>query len=312
MRRALVTCIYNGLSGTSYGGRLNRDATYRDSLVTIAGAGLPITCVVAPEAAAAHRDDFRVSAPNVSIEPLPLSALPCSDDIQRIKRQQPEAFAGFEWQQRCVEIMWGKTHLLRRALTCNPDLERVYWIDAGLATVNVISTRYITPQALEARRLSDVGRAFPSVLFDRIDAFAGDRILALKHTVPHNRGIPARYNRRPYENADALVAGLFGGRRAAVLELCDRFDGKVRAILADEMLYFEEGILTGIHADAPDLFRCFTFDSWYHEGWAAHDPAQVNFSQFFDLMLQTPADTPAPRLPWEQPPAAVPAAAATV
>jgi hypothetical protein len=298
-RAALVTCIYNGLSGTTFGGRLNRDAEYRDSLATIAGARLPMTCFVAPEALEAHRRHFSVAAPNVALEPRALSDLPHSATIQRIKREHPEAFVGIEWQERCVEIMWGKLHMLRTVLARDPGLERVYWIDAGLAHVNIVSTKYITAAALAAWELTAVGRAFPSVLFDRIDTFAGDRVLAITCTVPHNRGIPARYNTRPYLNDDALIGGLFGGRRAAVLELCDRFDDKVRAILADDRLYFEESILTGIFADAPSLFRCFTFDSWYHEGWAAHDPALVNFSQFFDVMLQTPAEAPAPRLPWE-------------
>ncbi|MEP7119177.1 MAG: hypothetical protein ABI880_16435, partial [Acidobacteriota bacterium] len=92
-----------------------------------------------------------------------------------------------------------------------------------------------------------------------------------------------------------------GGLTAAVLELCDRFDDQARAIVADDTLYFEESILTGVRADCPTLFRLFAFDSWHHEGWASHDPAQTNFSQFFDLMLQTPAGTPAPRFPWDVP-----------
>ena len=293
-----MTCIYNGLSGTSYGGRLNRDADYRDSLTTIAGSGLPITCFVAPEAEAAHRRHFRGAAPNVTLAPLALADVPYSGDVQRLKRAAPHRFAALEWQERCVEIMWGKFHMLRTVLTGDPAIERVYWIDAGLANVNIVSTRYISDDALRDRRLCEVPRAFPSVLFDRLDAFAGDRVVALKCTTPHNRGIPERYNRRPYTSGDALIGGLFGGPRTAVLDLCDRFDDKARAILDDEALYFEESILTGIHADEPERFRCFTFDTWHHEGWPDHDPALVNFSQFFDLLLQTPASTPARRFSW--------------
>ncbi len=297
-RTVLVTCIYNGLSGTPYGGRLNRDRDYRDSLTTIAGAGVPMACFVAPDAVPEHRAHFATHAPNVRLVPMALQTVPHSDTIQRIKRQHPEVYRGIEWRERCVQIMWGKLHMLRRTLAGDPSIARVYWIDAGLANVNIVSTRYITPAALEARRLCEVPRAFPSVLFDRLAVFAGQRVLALACTRPHNRGVPERYNRRPYDTDDALVGGLFGGVRDAVLDLCDRFDAKVDAILADDTLYFEESILTGIRADCPALFQCFTFDSWHHEGWAAHDPRQTNFSQFFDLMLQTPATTPAPRFPW--------------
>lgn len=301
MLRALVTCIYNGLSGTSYGGRLNRDASYRGSLTTIAGAGQPVTCFVAPETVDMHRQYFHAAAPNVRVVGLALDAVPHSAAVQRLKRERPQDFDRIEWRERCVEVMWGKFHMLRTVLTRDSGLERVYWIDAGLAHVDIISTKYSMPEAIEAGRLHDVARAFPSVLFDRLDRFAGDRMLALECTVPHNRGIPSRYNTQPYTSDGGLIGGLFGGPRAAVLDLCDRFDEKVRSILADDTLYFEESILTGIHADCPTLFRCFTFDTWYHEGWACHDPAQTNFSQFFDLMLQTPVATPAPRFPWTSP-----------
>jgi hypothetical protein len=94
------------------------------------------------------------------------------------------------------------------------------------------------------------------------------------------------------------VAGLFGGRRDAVETLCQRFEQKCSDILADNKLYFEESILTGLLADDPDLFTTFTFDSWYHEGWSHYSPDVINFSQFFDQMLRTPP--PADRLlfPW--------------
>jgi len=296
-RTTLVTCIYNGLSGTSYGGRLNRDADYRNSLTTIAGTGLPITCFVAPEAEAAHRRHFRAAAPNVTLVPLALDDVPGSADIQRIKREHAPRFHGLEWRERCVEIMWGKFHMLRRSLLADAGITHVYWIDAGLSHVNIISTKYITAEALAARRFCDLPRAFPSVLADRLNAFAGERVLALTCTTPHNRGIPAHFNERPYVHDHAVIGGLFGGPRPAVEALLDRFEAKVRAILAEDELYFEESILTGVLADCPSLFHCFTFDSWFHEGWAGHDPSQVNFSQFFDMILQTPADWPARPLP---------------
>ncbi|MEZ5420156.1 MAG: FkbM family methyltransferase [Vicinamibacterales bacterium] len=300
-RTALVTCIYNGLHGTPYGGRQNRDADYAASLATIAGCGLPVACFVDPGALAAHAKMFRATAPNVALHPLALADVPGSAAVQRVKRERPADFAGIEWRERCVEIMWGKFHMLRRVLSASAAVTHAYWIDAGLANVNIVSTKYSSLAALQARRYSDVARAFPSVLFDRMSEFAGDRVVALKCTCPHNRGIPDTYNLRPYADGDGLVGGLFGGRREAVLTLCDRFDAKVAALLGDGQVHFEESILTGIHADCPDLFRCFTFDSWYHEGWAAYDPDRRPFSTFFDVMLQTPASWPAPRFPWEEP-----------
>jgi hypothetical protein len=91
---------------------------------------------------------------------------------------------------------------------------------------------------------------------------------------------------------------LFGGRRERLAELCARFRAKVEALLSDDVLYFEESILTGILADAPELFWVFTFDTWYHEGWSAFDPARVNFSNLFDLLLGAPPAERIIKLPW--------------
>lgn len=284
---ALVTCIYNGLSGTPFGGRLNRNAHYRESLATISQSGLPVVCFTPADELAGHQAYF-ASLPascNIRFIPLELEDIPYSAEIQRIKASDPERYDDLPWQERCVQIMWGKFTMLEQALNLERCADNVYWIDAGLANANIISTRYISEEALAAERLCEVGQAFPPRLFARIRDYIGDRLLALRSTTPHQEGIPEKYNTRPYENRDGIVAGLLGGPRDQVRRLCGLFAEKTAALIQDRVLYFEESILTGIFADHPELFRVFTFDSWYHEGWECSNPDRTSFSQFFDLML---------------------------
>ncbi|MGE0449064.1 MAG: hypothetical protein AB7Q29_05705 [Vicinamibacterales bacterium] len=294
----LVTCMYNGLWGTPYGGRLNRDAMYRDSLRTIARTGLRIVCFVPAADVAAQQTHFQTSAADIIFVPLELHDVPHHAAIQRIKARDAEEYSGIAWQERCVEVMWGKFFMLDRVLEAAPDAERMYWIDAGLANANVISTKYIAEADLHNGRLSEVASAFTPKLFARIRDFAGDRVLAIKTTQAHHPGIPAKYNRAPYTTSDGVIAGLFGGHRARVAELTALFHEKVEATLRDERLFFEESILTAIYSDRPELFQTFTFDSWYHEGWNVYNPAVVNFSQFFDLMLETPPSRRILEFPW--------------
>ena len=295
---ALVTCMYNGLWGTPYGGRLNRDAMYRESLMTIARTGLRIFCFIPAADLLAQQEYFRRCPTDLRLVPTEVKDFPHHAAIQRLKSRDAEKYAGLEWQERCVEIMWGKFFMLAQVLDIAPDAECVYWIDAGLANANIISTKYIAEADLHARRLSEVGSAFPPKLFTRIREFVGDKILALKTPHGHHPGIPAEYNTRPYTASNCLVAGLIGGPRQRVAELCGLFRDKVEAILKDERLFFEESILTGIYADRPELFQTFTFDSWYHEGWGPFDLSVVNFSQFFDLMLETPPSIRVLKFPW--------------
>lgn len=297
---ALVTCIYNSLSGTPYGGRLNRDTMYRESLMTIGRTGLHIFCFVPARDVPAQQTYFQKCPTDITFVPLELHDLPYHSEIQAIKSRDAERYVGLEWQERCVEIMWGKFFMLQQVLTSVPDAENLYWIDAGLANANVISTKYIAEADLHNYRLSEVGAAFPPKLFARIREFAGDKILVLKMPHGHHPGIPAHYNARPYATSDSLIAGLIGGSRARVAALCALFHEKVEAILKDERLFFEESILTGIYADHPELFQAFSFDSWYHEGWESFDPNVVNFSRFFDLMLETPPSTRILEFPWNK------------
>jgi|GEM_PF-632184 len=295
----LVTCIYNGLSGTRYGGRRNRDELYRDSLATIArSCGLPVLCFAPAAAIPAHQEFFEGRPNEIAWEPLELDEIPHSREIQRIKSDRPERYAAYEWQERCVEVMWGKFHMLKQALEWYPAAEHLFWIDAGLANVNVISTKYTDREALQAGDLHRVDAAFVPELFVRMEEMAGERLLAIQTTVAHHPGIPEKYNDRPYENGHGVIAGLFGGKRNVVQAVCRVFEEKCQKLLADDVLYFEESILTGIFADHPDLFVTFTFDTWYHEGWDYHDPSLVNFSQFFDLLLNTPTPSEPLKCPW--------------
>lgn len=297
---ALVTCMYNGLSGTVYGGRLNRDTMYRESLTTIAKTGRPIFCFVPPRDIPGHRTYFQERSTDITFVPLELHDVPHHSLIQQIKSRDPDAYTGLAWQERCVEIMWGKFFMLTQILDSMPHAASVYWVDAGLANANIISTKYIAESDLANYRLSEVAAAFPPKLFRRIREFAGNKILALKTPCPHNPAIPAKYNGRPYTIPDGLIAGLLGGRRDRVAELCALFREKVEAILKDHTLFFDESILTGIFADHPELFETFTFDTWFHEGWDRFDPNQVNFSQFFDLMLETPNSDRIVKFPWNK------------
>lgn len=280
---AFVTCIYDGLHGTPFGGRRYRGDMFRQSLEIIADSGVRIFCYTS----AAERPELErtLASPGANITWISaeLTDHPHSAAIHDIKRRFPEKFTDLLWRERCVEIMWGKPLMLQRVLESHPELQRAYWVDAGLASDTLLPSRYRCTDLAPSSTTRPT--AFPADIAERLDAFRDGRLLTLACTVPHNAGIPATYNARPYVNANGVIGGLFGGARRDVLTLATAFRAKCEVILARGELYPEESILTGLVADHPDWFTTFVFDSWYHEDWSQFDPAVVNFSQFFDRLL---------------------------
>ena len=194
----LVTCMYNGLAGSRFGGRRNRDTFYRESLATIARASqLPILCFVSANELELHQRFFQSRPHQITWATIELTEFPHSNAIQRIKAQEFEQYSTIEWQQRCVEIMWGKFHLLAKAMARHPNTENFFWVDAGLANTQIISTKYTSAQALQDGDFHRVDAAFSSALFSRILAVAKDRVMAIGTTVPHNLPVPEYYNERP-------------------------------------------------------------------------------------------------------------------
>ena len=285
-RTALVTCMYNDLDGTPYGGRLNRKEFYRESLKTIAEASMEhIFCFLPQHDINETIIDFSTIKHNITFIPFEIDGFPYSEDIQRIKRSYSHSYSGHEWMERCVEIMWGKFYLLNRVIDTFAKIDKIYWIDAGLANTEIISPRYSPNDSIDNGRIHDVKSAFNNGLFKALSKYTQNKILFITCTRPHSERIPERYLANKYTSGSGVIGGLFGGRTDLVRELSLKFMNLCDNIIRDEVLYFEEGIMTGILNDHPSLFKVFEFDSWYHEGWGtAHDPNLVCFNDFINII----------------------------
>jgi hypothetical protein len=280
---AFVTCIYNGLANTSYGGRNMRDARYRESLMNIASTGAKIFCFTSSSNYASLVSHF-AKMDNIQLIIKDLDTLPMHVRIQEIKQSNAEKFSDLFWSQRCVEIMWGKFFMIDDILQQHPEVTRTFWIDAGLFHNDVISPKYFLSNKFE---LTSAGLPlFSPVLMQKINEFIGDKLLLIQHVAPHNRPIDSKYNDRPYENMFGGVGGLFGGDSEKMKVVCKSFFDKMYKLLADSELCSEEGILSAVHCDHSELFKTYQFQSWYHEGWAdRYNPNLITFSNFFDDVL---------------------------
>jgi hypothetical protein len=279
-----VTCIYNNLYNTKFGGRNVRDPRYRESLVAIAKTGVPIYCYTSPNdypALDRYFNSFGIT--NIKLIVLDLADIPFHKDIQRIKDANPEIYTDFFWTQRCVEIMWGKILMIERTLIQNPDIENLFWIDAGLLHNDAIC--FPKYAIADAPSTPEIGLSlFNEDFIPKLKKYIDNKVLLVVHEQPHNKPIAEKYNTNQYNNIHhCVVGGFFGGNRDGMLYLTKAFFEKMDKIIADNIVCSEEGIITGAYIDNPEIFKLFGFDSWYHEGWGDwHNPTLRNFSNVFD------------------------------
>lgn len=263
-----VTALHRRVPTLVTGGSGAVDADRRASLAAIARCGCPVVCFVARDTLGAHEEAFRATAPNIACRPLEDVAAPA------------------------------RLTLLRRVLDADPGVASAFWIDAGLADVRVISTRYTTAASLAVGRYHDVGRAFPSLLVDRLKAAAGSRVLALACTSGAIGPLhPSDDAGAVRGTGEVVVAALFGGSRASLARLGAAVDADHSGLTTDAEVGSDERVLTRALGEHPQLFHALRFDTWQHEGWPAYDPLRRSFSGIFDTLLQPPPSWPAPSLP---------------
>lgn len=292
---AFVTCIYDNLSRTSFGGRNCRGERYLQSLEVLNNMDVPIICYTStndfPKIDGFIKEN---SLKNINLKVKNLTEIPYHKRIQEIKSTNPDKFDDVFWRERCVEIMWGKIHMIQEVIK-GGDFSNVYWIDAGLSHRDVISSpKYCSNSDMLKNITHRAWSLFNKRLVYKLEEFLGGQVLLIETTAPHNRPIPKKYNKNDYDSRNGAIGGLFGGRVDKLSRVCEKFYEKVEMLLNDNELSGEESILYAVFVDNKELFKTFQFDTWYHEGWSAewnqglnwYAPDKVNFSNFFDQILE--------------------------
>lgn len=283
MKTAFVTCLYDNLINTKFGGRPNRFGRYTESLKAIADCNVDIFCFISNTHLEQLKNIF-VDKKNVTFIVQELDEFLYHDRIQELKNTVDRN--DVYWQHRCVEIMWGKFLYIQRVLELEPTLEKVYWIDAGLSHRDVISPKYTDSELLEKHITERNYLLFTPKFIEKLNNWVGDKIFMILATTPHSKPIAEKYNNVPYDVFYGATGGFFGGDVTKMKTACNSFFSKVDKLLDDAVLMGEEHIMAGVRIDNIEDYKIFTFDSWHHEGWGDwYNPNLTNYSNFFDQVL---------------------------
>jgi len=229
----LVTCIYNGLNRTKLCGRLNRDRPYQYSLGCIADSGADIVCYTSPGELESLEKYF-FDKPNIAFATKDLYSLHFHQQVDKIRDDNDAVYRQTaEWRDRCVEIMWGKFLFIKEAIRNNPDLNYVFWIDAGLSHPGIIHSRFNPNYEHNIDFIWDLNKEtypttfrndliFNNQFINNLIRYTGnDSILNIASTNPQHPRLTFDDGRtHPFNGS--VVGGLFGGNVGLVDKYCDK------------------------------------------------------------------------------------------
>jgi hypothetical protein len=211
----------------------------------------------------------------------PLEEAPRFARIQQLRVEKE--YHTKPWRDRCHALCLAKVPWMAEEAQANPfSSERFYWIDAGIAYDALFPSRYLRDNA------SRCSLFVPAVL-DALAAeplvFAGQHPIMTTHI--HQIPLPAH---EPFLGADArplathMVGGLFGGGRAAVLDMAGEYGKVLDAMLTADLLGTEENVLTVLYHRKPQAATLLRFTTWYHEETAHRgaEPDDVAFYRVFE------------------------------
>lgn len=300
MNSQLVTCIYNGLNGGKFCGRLNRDRPYNYSLSTISKTGAKITCYTSPSEMDGLRTYFNENVPANKIEfkQWDLDKLYFHEGVNQVRNENAAVYRDTpDWRDRCVEIMWGKFMFIKDVIDHNPDLHHIYWIDAGISHPGIIHSRFNPHYEHNIDFVRDLDKStypdtfrndliFDSTFMDKLEAYTGDdHVLNITCSNPQH---PRLQSTTPTPFKGSVIGGIFGGRTGLVSDYCDRVISMFEYYLSTGVLCREEQIMTEMLSQDAFPIKEFSFNSWYHPDWGnRYNPNQISFCDFFDEINKT-------------------------
>jgi hypothetical protein len=294
-----VTSVYDELFETEFAGRNNRGSHYAFSLTQIHRTEAPIYC---------YTDQY-----NIKKFLPPLLAYGCDKtrffnfdlgkyqhhaEILKIKGEVSQYVEQGAWQQRCVEIMWGKFDMLIHAAETTgiaPD-KYLFWLDAGLSHDGILPPSYNTEYIPHKIKLASLdyqyrfqfdkifNKNLPQYLVD----YMGDNKLLFCFCSMSQHNDPS-----PLPNTKiggTSVGGLFGGDIETVYRWAKKGKEVCAQLIEERCLIKEEDILSHlIDQNEEDPVKLYTFTTWYHEGWGDKifmpDKGHVSFANLFKGML---------------------------
>jgi len=265
MRTKLVTAFYTDIIGFPFFGHdaFARHERYLHSLRTLNNMNNEIICYCNEsqyDLLKKYCDEFNLS--NITIKISNLKDYPKSQKMIEIKKSN-EQFNFYH------EVDWNKLYLLSKEY--DESYDYIYWIDCGLSHRGLFLLKYnpyadkITGLSKDWENYSFTG-IFSPELFPKINNWVGDKLINLANTMfAHSSSELNRVYNNNHNYIHMSVGGILGGHISKLKWFINEFDKVSDICLESNYILNHEAIITKINFENSDMFRTYSFNTWYHD-----------------------------------------------
>lgn len=258
----IVTCIYNNLYGTVFGGRHSRENHYLYSLISLLKMNDADFVVYTSKEEIKNLEHTvnKLNATDVNIE-FKVFDLHSTKNFHKIHSLKD--YEETKKSDRCIEIQYNKFHFLQKEL--DEKYSNIFWVDAGLSHIGIIHPKHLKKSNTQQQYYES--HLFNNTLLKNIIRKLNNKIYIIGK---NNSGvhfcsstIPEKYYKQ-FDNKLHIIGGIFGGESNNVSKYINLFDEILTKLLEDG-LYSEEQIMTCIYYNYKELFSLDEFDMWWHD-----------------------------------------------
>jgi hypothetical protein len=265
MKTKLVTAFYTDIIGFPFFGHdaFARHERYLHSLRTLNNMNQEIICYCNDtqlDLLTKYCNEFNLT--NVSLKISNLKDYPKTDKMIEIKKTNNK----FNFYH---EVDWNKLHLLSKEYDQSYDY--IYWIDCGLSHRGLFLLKY-NPYSDKITGLSkdwenySFTKIFCPELFPKINDWVGDKLINLANTMfSHNHNELNNVYKNNHKFNHMTVGGIIGGHISKLKWFLNEFDIISDICLNENFILNHEAIFTKIEYENPNMFKTFTFNTWYHD-----------------------------------------------
>lgn len=293
MKTKLVTAFYTDIIGFPFFGHESfaRHERYLHSLRTLNNMNTEIVCYCNDtqyDLMTKYCEEFDLS--NVTIKISNLRDYPKTNRMLELKRSNDQ----FNFYH---EVDWNKMYLLSKEY--DESYDYIYWVDCGLSHRGLFTLKY-NPHSDKITGLSrdwenySFTNIFCPELFSKINNWVGDKLINLANTMfSHNPNeIRSVYkNNNDYKHMS--VGGILGGHISKLNWFIEQFDRISDISLNENFILNHEGMITDLEFENPEMFKTYSFDTWYHDDFWLTTPIfdresiknKTHFVHFFEKEL---------------------------